>query len=95
MNDIRLLHSPRWQLSGTEWHLMVGNRSVAKIIPNFDPNTSRHRWLSVIEDADFEDGGWHAVDFERLDVAKADIEQWWLHMCQGKTFAPASPRPCF
>ena len=43
MNDIRLLHTPRWQFSGTEWHLMVGNRSVAKIIHNFYPNTSRHR----------------------------------------------------
>jgi hypothetical protein len=65
----------------------VGNRSVAKVIPNFDPNSSWHRRLSVIEDADFDDRGWHAVDFERLDVAKVDIEHWWLRMCQGETFA--------
>lgn len=36
MNDIRLLHTPQWQLSGTDWLFVVGNQTVAKLVPNFD-----------------------------------------------------------
>jgi hypothetical protein len=85
MNEVKSLHVPMWQLSGTEWHLIVGNRSVAKVVPNFDRNCSRHRWLSVI-DGDYDAHGWHAVDFETVDTAKHDIEQWWSHMCRGEAF---------
>jgi len=56
-------------------------------MPNFDPNCSRYRWLSVI-DGDYESYGWHAVDFETQNAAKYDIEQWWSHMCRGEAFRP-------
>jgi len=32
MTDLLFLHTPRWQPDGDEWHLMVGNRSVAQLI---------------------------------------------------------------
>ena len=29
---------------------------------------------------------WHAVDFERLDIAQHDLEQWWEHRCRGVAY---------
>ena len=80
--------TPMWQVSGTDWHLMVEGRSVAQLIPNFDPDCPQYKWLSVIEGHEFNDHGWHAVDFETLEIAKSDIEQWWLHLCRGEVFRP-------
>jgi hypothetical protein len=87
MNDIKLLHAPTWRLCGTEWHLIVGNRSVAKLIPNFCAKFPQCEWISVI-DEDYNSYGWDAVDFETLEIAKYDIEQWWAHMCRGVAFSP-------
>jgi hypothetical protein len=36
MTEVLFLHTPRWQPDGDEWHLIVGNRSVARLIPNAD-----------------------------------------------------------
>jgi len=72
MNDVRLLHTPQWQLDGDEWLMIVGNRTVAKIIANEDANFPHIHWLSVIDSHEFPDYGWHAVDFETLDVAQYD-----------------------
>ena len=88
MNTVTLLHTPQWTPVEDEWHLIVGNRSVAKLIPNSDRKFPQYNWLSVIEDPEYPDHGWHAVDFETLEIAKHDIEQWWEHMCRGETFTP-------
>jgi hypothetical protein len=88
MTDIHSLHRPQWRIDGAEWHLIVGNRSVAKLIPNFDPAHPRCRWLSIIDGADMPEHGWHAVDFTDLDIAKSDLEQWWHHLCRGQAFRP-------
>ena len=48
---------PRWIEDNGAWHLLVGNRSVAMIQPNQDPAFSHIRWLSVIDDAELDDGG--------------------------------------
>src|SRR5258708_5614986 len=88
MNDIKLLHKPQWTLVGTDWHMIIGNRSVAHLIPVFSPHVPQYKWLSVIEYREYNDHGWHAVDFETLDIAKYDIEQWWFHMCRGEKFRP-------
>jgi hypothetical protein len=88
MNDVRLLHTPKWQLCGVNWHLIVGNHSVAKIKPNFDRHFLRYEWVSIIDCKNYIDHGWDAVDFETLEMAKYDIEQWWHHMCRGEAFRP-------
>ena len=87
-NDVRLIHPPTWQLDGDEWHMIVGNRSVAKIVPNECAMFPRVHWLSVIESHEYPDHGWHAVDFETLETAKYGLEQWWEHMCRGEEFDP-------
>ena len=33
MTEVLFLHTPRWQPDGDEWHLMIGNRSVARKAP--------------------------------------------------------------
>jgi hypothetical protein len=86
MTNIQALHRPQWRIDGVEWHLIVGNRSVAKLIPNFDPARPRCRWLSIIDGPNVP---WHAVDFADLDIAKFDLEQWWLHMCRGEAYHPS------
>jgi hypothetical protein len=88
MNKVSLLHAPQWTLVGTQWHLIVGNRSVAKLIPNSDRTFPQYHWLSVIEYEEYPDHGWHAVDFETLEIAKHDLEQWWAHMCKGEAYRP-------
>ena len=88
MNDVKILHKLQWNLVGTDWHLVVGNRTVARIVPNFSKIFPQYKWLSIIESHEFDDHGWHAVDFETLHMAKYDIEQWWIHMCRGERFVP-------
>jgi hypothetical protein len=85
MNGISLLHAPQWQLDGDNWLLIVGNRTVAKLLPTIGHH--KYTWLSAIEN-DLPDHGWHAADFETLHMAKFDIEQWWAHMCLGAKFTP-------
>jgi len=89
MTEIIPLHTPIWQYDGTEWHLIVGNRSVARLVTNETPVFPDIKWLSVIDDEYLDvDHGWHAVDFAELETAQFDIEQWWLHVCRGEMFAP-------
>ena len=100
MNDVKLLHTPQWHLCGADWHMIVGNRSVATIIPNFDRRSPRFRWLSILDDEYICPGtdptfhSWHAVDFETLEIAKYDIEQWWEHMCRGVEYTPLCDALC-
>ena len=86
MNDVTLLHTPRWQLDGDEWLMIVGNRTVAKIIPNQHPPIPWVQWLTVIESHEFPDHGWHAVDFEALEDAQSVLENWWAYMCRDMVF---------
>jgi hypothetical protein len=88
MNDVSLLHVPRWQLVETDWHLMIGNRTLAVLIPNSDTRFPRYKWLSRITCGDCEACGWDSIDFETLESAEHDIEQWWLHARRGKAYRP-------
>ncbi len=88
MTDVQILHAPQWQLVGDEWHMIAGNRSVARLLPNNEPQFPQYHWISVIEYEEFPAHGWHAVDFETLEIAQYDIGQWWLHMCRGETYRP-------
>ncbi len=76
---------PQWHLVGTEWHMVIGNRSVAKLSPNFAKRRPQYKWLSVLDD-EFSDEPWHAVEFGGLEIARDHIEQWWHHMCRGEAF---------
>ena len=92
MENVELLYKLQWNAVGDEWHLVVGNKSVARIIPNSCKWYPRIQWLSIIEDG-YEDHGWHAVDFEELYIAKYDLEQWWHAMCVGESFSPKENEP--
>ncbi len=52
---------------------MIGNRSVARLIPNSDERFPQYHWLSVIDGDEFPDHGWHAVDFETLEIAQYNL----------------------
>jgi hypothetical protein len=43
MTEIVSFHKPNWQLDGTDWHMVVGNRSVAQLNPNHDPAFPRFK----------------------------------------------------
>jgi hypothetical protein len=93
MTEITQLHNPEWRPVDAEWHMLVGNRSVARLVPI--PVESRGplpwaNWLSLIDadGADYEDHGWHAVDFATLADGQRDLEQWWFHMCRGEKYRP-------
>lgn len=88
MQEVALLHEPRWQLSSEGWHMIVGNRSVARIVADFSASHPQYKWLSIIDGHDYPDHGWHAVDFETLEMAKYDLEQWWYYMCRGVAYRP-------
>jgi hypothetical protein len=64
-----------WRLDGKMWHYMVGDRSIAQIIPNRDQRLPEIQWLTLVPDFDC---AWHAVDFRDLNEAKKIIENWWL-----------------
>jgi hypothetical protein len=66
-----------WRLDGQKWHYIVGERSIAQIVPNSDElgRFPDIKWLTLVPDFDC---GWHAVDFCDLDEAKTVIENWWL-----------------
>ena len=64
--------------------MVIGNRSVARVIPIFDVVLPKYKWLSVIDCDEFDGLRWSEVDFETLEIAKYDIEQWWVHMCRGE-----------
>jgi hypothetical protein len=86
-------HKPQWRLLDPHWVMIVGNREVARLVPNRDANFPSVKWLSLIH-PDFEDHGWHAVDFTTLAIAQADLEQWWFHMLRGEAYRPsADPQP--
>lgn len=87
MNNFALRHTPQWNIVGNEWHMIVGNRHVATLRPNFCTRLSEYKWLALIDD-EFEDYGWHATDCETLAIAKFDLEQWWFHMCRGEAYQP-------
>jgi hypothetical protein len=68
------LRTPKivWREVHHTWHLLLGNESVAQILPN-----SYHGmpcWLTVI--LELPSYGWHAVDFIGLEDAKAALTRW-------------------
>jgi hypothetical protein len=76
-----IISFPTCRQSGETWHLLVGNESVARIIPNKDDlglfgPIDADIWLTIIED--YPDYGWHAVDFADLEHAKALLMTWWV-----------------
>jgi hypothetical protein len=79
---------PKWQLVDTDWHMIVGSRTVALLLPNSDNQFPRYRWLSCIVCDDCEAFGWDGLDFETLEAAQADIEQWWTYACRGEAYRP-------
>ncbi len=89
MKDTLILHQPKWEFDGTNWHMLVGNRCAAHLAPT---GNCKHlpwaKWVSFIEFEEFEDHGWHAVDFGSLAEAQHDLEEWWFHMCQGEAYRP-------
>jgi hypothetical protein len=89
MTDMIPLHQPKWQLDGADWIMIVGNRVVAVLVPYCNPGHSPY-WLSrfVGGEEDYPNYGWENVDFETLDGAKSDIEQWWWHMLRGEKYRP-------
>lgn len=88
LTEARLLHEPKWQLVDTDWHMIVGNRTVAVLVPNFDTQFPHYKWLSWIVCDDCAAFGWDGVDFAALEIAQADLEQWWRHACRGEAYRP-------
>jgi hypothetical protein len=90
MIDTIPLHQPKWQLDGRDWIMLVGNRVVAVLVPNSCDFLPQFCWLSrfVGGEEGYPNYGWDNVDFETLEVAKYDIEQWWWHMLRGEVYRP-------
>jgi hypothetical protein len=88
MQNVDLHNTPKWTQVGEDWHMLIGNKSVARLTPVSEENFPHIHWLSIMDSDDYEDHGWHAVDFETLEIAMYDIEQWWQHMCIGEAFDP-------
>jgi hypothetical protein len=83
------LYDPEWRLVGADWHMMVGNRTVAALTPVSSEICPEYSWLSAfVGGEDFPDHGWDNVDFETLDGARHDLEQWWRHMLRGEQYRP-------
>jgi hypothetical protein len=81
-------HLPVWQDEAGTSLLIVGNRTVARIIPNSNPGWPQYNWLTVIErEFDTLSPSWHAVDFGDLETARHHILQWWLHRRRGRHFS--------
>jgi hypothetical protein len=86
------LLAPQWREVDNEWHMLIGNESVAKLTPNSDAERfPQYKWVSLITTDDYPDHGWHAVDFETLAVGQSDLEQWWHHARQGEAYDPEEP----
>jgi hypothetical protein len=91
MTEITPLHTPKWRLVDDDWHMLVGNRSVAHLQPiplDLRGPCPWANWLSVIHPGDYEAHGWHAVDFATLADGQRDLEQWWGHTLRGETYRP-------
>ena len=48
MSDIKPLHRPKWQPVEDDWHMIVGNQSVAVLIPNSCSTQPWANWISCI-----------------------------------------------
>jgi hypothetical protein len=89
MTEIIPLRQPRWQQDGADWIMIVGNRMMAALVPNSCDLYPQYHWLSCFVGGDeYPDHGWDNVDFETLDGAKYDIEQWWRHVLRGEAYRP-------
>ena len=88
LNDVRLLHKPKWQLVGGFWEMIVGNRTVAVLLPTeFCPRLPHFRWLTHIVCNELPDYGWDDVDCT-LEGGQELLEQWWHHACRGEAYRP-------
>jgi hypothetical protein len=87
-NNVLPIHTPQWRLIETDWHMIVGNRTVAVLIPNSDDNFPEYKWLSFIVCDDCPEHGWSNVDFETLAGAQHALGQWWHHARQGEAYRP-------
>jgi hypothetical protein len=86
LNDVRLLHKPRWQLVDRFWEMIAGNRTVAVLIPvKFRPWVPRFRWLTRILCDELPDYCWDNVDCT-LEGGQELLEQWWRHACRGEAY---------
>jgi hypothetical protein len=85
MSDIKPLHRPKWQPVEGDWHMIVGNQSVAVLIPNSCSIQPWANWISRIL-IDCPSHGWDNVDFDTLANGQEALEQWWSCMCLGEAF---------
>lgn len=88
MNNVLSFHTPIWRLVETDWHLIVGNRTVAVLLPNSDRLFPRYKWLSRIICDNLAAYGWDNVDFESLEDAQHVMTQWWRHARRGEAYRP-------
>ena len=89
MTDIIPLHTPKWRLVETDWCMIVGNRTVAVLMPNSCDIWPQFQWLSCFVGAnEYPDYGWNNVDFETLAIGQFVLGQWWFHMLRGNAFRP-------
>lgn len=63
-----------WRLDDQTWHYMVGERSIAQIVPISDEAFTEIQWMTLVPDFECE---WQAADFRDLNAAKETIENWW------------------
>jgi hypothetical protein len=80
--------APEWRQVENDWRMIVGNETVAVLIPNSDERFPQYEWLSLIVTDDYPEHGWHAVDFETLEGAQHTLEQWWHHARKGEAYRP-------
>ena len=84
--DIRPLHRPKWQLDDDgAWRMLLGNKSVAWLVPVSCSIVPWANWLSQIH-PDYPSYGWDNVDFATLIDAQHVLEQWWFCMCRHQAF---------
>jgi hypothetical protein len=80
-NMITTAHEIVWREVDGAWHLLVGNQSILKLIP--DATHPRFPgvtfWVSdIAKDFQAYGRGWDAVDFHPLAHAKQVMSRWWF-----------------
>ena len=80
--------APQWRQADNNWEMVVGERTVAALIPISDAQFPQYNWLSFIVSDDYPEHGWHAVDFGTLADGQHVLEQWWHHARKGEAYRP-------
>ena len=80
-----LIRLGTWRQAGEDWHLLIGNKSVVRLIPSTDhpSHPGVTFWVSDIAEeywSYYEE--WDAVDFHPLAYGQKMMQLWWQKTAQ-------------